>query len=88
MTIEIALFPELTAKLAEPYTVALRHMLERSPEAAAQCGRGNVETAFRLLRQDVTAQLPEGWGLDKERVLNAAWRALPVTYQASDIDPD
>lgn len=86
MTIEI--LPELTAKLAEPYAVALQHMLERSPDAAGQCGRGNVETAFDLLRADTTIQVPEGWGLDKERVLNAAWRALPVMYQAGDVDPD
>ena len=84
----IEILPELTVRLAEPYKVALRHMLEQSDEAAAQCDRGNVATAFRLLRADAAIQVPEGWGLDKENVLDMAWLALPATYQAGDIDPD
>lgn len=84
----IEILSELTARLAEPYKIALQNMLEQSVEAAEQCNRGNVMTAFRLLREDPTVQVPEGWGLYKEGVLDAAWLTLPSTYQAGDIDPD
>jgi len=86
MVIEI--FPELTAKLAGPYRAAFQAMLEQSDEAVAQCDRGNVETAFRLLREDRTIEVPNECTLNKERVLDAAWLALPAMYQAGDIDPD
>lgn len=83
-----ALFPELTANLADPYTGPFQAMLDQSAEATAQCDRMNVVTAFTLLRGDTSIDVPVDCPFTKEQVLDAAWLAVPTTYQVGDIDPD
>ncbi len=82
------LVDELTAKLSGPYRDAFRHLLEQSDEATEQYDRGNVETAFKILRADSSITADPASGLEKEQTLDIAWLALPATYQSGDMDPD